>query len=506
MNNFFNNKNNIIIGLCAILILMGIGFAAFSQRLDIGDTVATSSDWNVYIKSVIAGTPVGKATGSGEVIDRASAKLTANLQSPGDSVTYTITVANDGNVDAVLDVITLSASNSDSVIKYSYSGIEEDEELLAESEKSFAVTIEYDSTKTGTAIAEQKQNTLTLNLDYIQKTSGSGIDTSVQTLTTADLKNSVVTSGDGLYTDANESGRYVYRGANPNNYIWLDLNGDDAKTDNETYRIVAVDSDNTIKVVAQNSLGNIPFDPGYTSEIDGITSASSTTGTRYSKTSTYYCYQPAPQAYWGCNVWGSKKTMLDSLGNNVTQMPWKVGNSTTYTLPTTESYLNIYLNTTFLDGIDLEIKNKIAIHIYNVGLLKSEEGQTLETDMSQESTYKWKGKIALINATDYVKASTNTACTNIYEYRKTTACYNNSETHNYLFHSSNEWTLSSRSDMSAAFSSNYVWGVSLAGSIIDTFINNSNYGVFPSFYLASNITLSGKGIETEPYEIVLDNN
>jgi len=169
MKNFRGNKNNIIIGLCAIVILMGIGFAAFSQRLEIGDTTVTNSDWNVYIKSAVAGTSVGGATGSAQVVDRATAKLTANLTSPGDSVTYTITVANDGNIDAVLDLITLSASNSDSVIKYSYSGIVEDEELTAKTEKSFTVKIEYDSTKTGTVTEAQKQNTLTLDLDYVQK-------------------------------------------------------------------------------------------------------------------------------------------------------------------------------------------------------------------------------------------------------------------------------------------------------------------------------------------------
>jgi len=169
MKSFFKNKNNVIIGLCAILILMGVGFSVFSQRLQIGDSTVTNSDWNVYIKSAVAGNPVGDATGSAQVVDRQTAKLTANLTSPGDSVTYTITVANDGNIDAVLDLITLSASNSDSVIKYSYSGITEDEELSADSEKSFTVTIEYDSAKTGTVTDAQKQNTLTLNLDYVQK-------------------------------------------------------------------------------------------------------------------------------------------------------------------------------------------------------------------------------------------------------------------------------------------------------------------------------------------------
>ena len=35
----------------------------------------------------------------------------------------------------------------------------------------------------------------------------------------------IVTTGDGLYESTTEPGRLIYRGANPNNYIWLDENG-----------------------------------------------------------------------------------------------------------------------------------------------------------------------------------------------------------------------------------------------------------------------------------------
>jgi len=256
MKNFFKNKNNVIIGLCAVVILMGIGFAAFSQRLEIGDTTVTNSDWNVYIKSAVAGTPVGDATGSAQVVDRQTAKLTANLSSPGDSVTYTITVANDGNIDAVLDLITLSASNSDSVIKYSYSGIEEDEELLAQTETSFTVTIEYDSTKTGTATAEQKQNTLTLDLDYVQKTSGGGSSIGGTNAATM-LASKAVTTGDGLYADTYESGRYVYKGADPDNYITF--NGEEAG-----WRIISVEADGTLKIIRNSSIGDYYWDENAT--------------------------------------------------------------------------------------------------------------------------------------------------------------------------------------------------------------------------------------------------
>ena len=51
------------------------------------------------------------------------------------------------------------------------------------------------------------------------------------------LKENVVTTGDGLYADTTEAGRYIYRGGNPNNYI---------KLGSDMYRIIAVESDNTL--------------------------------------------------------------------------------------------------------------------------------------------------------------------------------------------------------------------------------------------------------------------
>jgi len=309
-----------------------------------------------------------------------------------------------------------------------------------------------------------------------------------------------VTSGDGLYADTYENGRYVYRGAAPTNYLWLDLNGNGSKDEStETFRIMSVETDNTIKVVSQNTIGNIVWDPGYDTVIDGVTSASSTTGTRYSSTSTDYCSSTAATYnYAGCNAWGSSTTTLDANGNNVTVMPKETGSSTTYTLPEKEAYLNTYLNTTYLNSINTAVQNKIATHTYNVGNLKNASDQTLATDISQESAYKWIGKIGLINATDYVRASSRSACTSsVYEYNMS-YCYNYSDTHNYLFHSANAWTLSPCSYSS----SNHVWFVASVWSLSNSVAYTSNFGVFPSFYLTSDISLSGEGTLGVPYEIV----
>jgi len=66
-------------------------------------------------------------------------------------------------------------------------------------------------------------------------------------ITPEKLKESVVDSGDGLYKDIYESGKYTYKGADPNNYITFN---------NEIWRIISIGADNTIKIMQNESIGN----------------------------------------------------------------------------------------------------------------------------------------------------------------------------------------------------------------------------------------------------------
>ncbi|MEI3507556.1 MAG: hypothetical protein V8R01_00170 [Bacilli bacterium] len=76
----------------------------------------------------------------------------------------------------------------------------------------------------------------------------------IGTFTFRNLIDKEVTTGDGLYMDPVESGRYVYRGEAPENYI--EFNG-------EMWRILAIEADGTAKVIRQGSIGLIPFDEPY---------------------------------------------------------------------------------------------------------------------------------------------------------------------------------------------------------------------------------------------------
>ncbi len=183
------NRRNILMIMFAVVVIMGIGFAAYSQQLKISDTSSIDSNWDVYIKKAVAGTKSEGATGSAvvEPTTKLHADLKTDLKYPGAYIIYTITVANDGNIDAVLEKIDLKPEKEGTVIKYSYilkDGTEttdnelmrqELEELNVGDIKEFSIKVSYDSTMTGTATDYQKSNSFKLELTYVQKGTSGGI-------------------------------------------------------------------------------------------------------------------------------------------------------------------------------------------------------------------------------------------------------------------------------------------------------------------------------------------
>ena len=292
-------------------------------------------------------------------------------------------------------------------------------------------------------------------------------------LTPRDLAKNVVTTGDGLYADATEEGRYIYRGANPNNYITLG---------SDMYRIIAVESDNTLKVIRNGNIGSKDFDEQ---------------NARFSTNSSDYCYGDDPTEFSGCKVWGSKTTTLDSNGNNVTQMPREVGGAL-YNLPEKEATLNTYLNNDWYNSLDSGVQDLIVSHIFNVGVTKNNE-TNLSNTITQEATYKWKGKVGLMNPSDYVKASTNSACDSVSSYDVNSSCYDYSETHNWVFVGpvarGYSWTIAPYYGVS------HVFVVANAGCFSPYGPAVGGYNAAPVLYLSSNISFSGGGTSDSPYTV-----
>ena len=227
---------------------MTIGYAAFSTQLNISGTSSITSNWDVQITNITQGTPTG--TGENAVAPSytvTTATMEANLYSPGDAMTYEITIQNKGTIDAVLSKITKSDSNNPAIL-FETSGVNEGDTLLAGETAKMTVKISYNSSVTSQP--ENLSAEMAVTLEYTQAPEGYVPPVTGPSIGGQPVE--LVESGDGLYEDTYESGRYVYKGANPDNYIEFD-NG-------EVWRIIAKEADGTYKLLKNELLPKQAWD------------------------------------------------------------------------------------------------------------------------------------------------------------------------------------------------------------------------------------------------------
>ena len=322
-------KNNLIIlGLCSILVLMGIGYAAFSSQLNINGTSNISSNWDIRITNIESSLHGGATNTVEPTYDNENgltASFSTNLVSPGDYAEYTVTVRNNGDIDATLTDIEISDSNNPAIV-FETSGLTEGDNLLQGESAELLVKVSYSDSVTSQP--EITTSNITVTLTYEQAT---GAAVPEEPSAGSDLVEmaGVVETGDGLYKDAYEENVYTYRGSNPNNYVTF--NG-------EQWRIISANTeDNTIKIMRNAVLSDRTFD-------------TSSNG-RYN--SSQYCNGSS-----GCNIYGSSSTLFDTNLNPITTLAYQI-NGTKYQLPSKESEMSTYLNGTYYNGLNAPAQSMV---------------------------------------------------------------------------------------------------------------------------------------------------
>ena len=456
-------RNYIIAGLCMILVIMAVGYAAFASQLKISGTSNISSNFIVKITDIQSTVQSGQAS---DAVAPTHTDLTAtfstNLVSPGDAMKYDITVENQGNIDAYLSKIEVNATNNEA-ISFETSGIKEGDALLKGSSDVLTVIVRYNSSVTSQP--ENTNSTITVTLDYAQN-DGSYVP-GVDGPSIGGQEVEVVTTGDGLYEDSTRPGRYVYKGANPNNYITFN---------NETWRIVAKEADGTYKIVRNELLPKyMKFDEqGYRDW--GSNGAGGT-----------YCAQGSS----GCNAWAANTNLVGS--------PAEFTNTTQTGTVLLDSTLNTYLNTTYLNSIKTNA-DKIISYNWAVGATYTDVSWEDDGDedpsefVEEESAYLWNGKVGLLSNSDaYLATSNEELCGTVNKYRDNLdTCAAN----NYLIIPGEYWWLVSLDDDN----SYYVYDVDDGDLSYSDLAYNFN-GVRPALYLTSSISLSGNGTSNDPYRI-----
>ena len=269
----------------------------------------------------------------------------------------------------------------------------------------------------------------------------------------------------GTYTNADqEAGDNSYRfaGADPNNYVCFGTDEETCPADN-LYRIIGVFG-NQVKLIKYDYANSdlLGTDGDYNSSV-------------YNKTDY-------------ANYKGNKET--------INRYYWNYNNGSSSTNDWSTSKLNtVNLNTNYLSVLESEWSDKIATTNWKVGGMNFSTTNTAKQYYDVEvgtgqNGYEETMKIGLIYVSDYGYAASpdnwNTALYN----------YDTNRDNNWAFMGLFEWTISRNLDTVDG-----LFNVYFAGQVSSDLVYNGAV-VRPSFYLESNVVLSGgSGTSTDPYRI-----
>ena len=179
----------------------------------------------------------------------------------------------------------------------------------------------------------------------------------------------IVTSGDGLYEDEYEDGKYTYKGANPNNYVTFN-------NEKAGWRIISINSDGTIKIMREASIGDIKWD--------------------------------------------------SSQNNN-------------WTRPASlNTYLNgpYYLNEDYYNSLTSTAQSQIVSEDWSIGEVKIDNND-LADQINDENSEKWNGKIALVTVSEYIRSNSNKSSCGTFS--ENNSHYNSCKNSTWMYNSNDYW-------------------------------------------------------------------
>lgn len=171
-----NKRNIVIVALIVAIVGMSVGYAALAQQLVINGKSNINASWNIEFtdiaeKTMTGATTVGEITATGT-----SASFEVDLQYPGATATYEITVENKGSIDATLESITgVDTANTTAPveIQYAVTGMAANDSLDSQVSKKVLVTVTWVAStdpEHPDTIPTTTTKTATINLNFVQKT------------------------------------------------------------------------------------------------------------------------------------------------------------------------------------------------------------------------------------------------------------------------------------------------------------------------------------------------
>ena len=188
----------------------------------------------------------------------------------------------------------------------------------------------------------------------------------------------------------------------------------------------------------------------------------------------------------------SDKTIKIMKIANIGNQKWDTSGSNNWARPVT---LNTYLNGTYYNGLNNAAKSQIVSHNFSIGAV-TEKNNNMSTQVSNENSNKWNGKIALPTVSEYLRTNSNKSSCGTFSLNNSnfSSCVNTG----WMDYNDNWWTLSSYADRSY-----YVFGVDSIGVVaygFDSF--STGIAVRPTITLSSEVQITGgTGTQNDPFTL-----
>ena len=165
--------------------------------------------------------------------------------------------------------------------------------------------------------------------------------------------------------------------------------------------------------------------------------------------------------------------------------------------------LNTYLNETYYNKLNTDIKNKILKTEYNIGGFNNNKID-MQTIIEYENWRIWNGKVALPTMSEYIRANSSTNCDTFNKHQDNyTLCKNT----NWMVLSDRDWYILTPPNLvepnhTEIMSSYNVFTVQTSNSYCSSYYANISRGIRPVVTLSSEVQItSGTGTAQDPYQI-----
>ena len=162
-----SNQNKVIVGVLSLFLILIVGYAIFSESINVGGTASASGEFNIIFNSVGTIKEAGSSGATAEISGNKKS-LTVNvpkLEYPSAYVEVPVVIKNMGSVTAkIIGIETVGLDTTD--IKVTYSGIGQDERMAPNEERNMKIKVTWDSAST--TIVDSL--TFSISINYEQAT------------------------------------------------------------------------------------------------------------------------------------------------------------------------------------------------------------------------------------------------------------------------------------------------------------------------------------------------